>query len=405
MAQFGKLSGTITDAQGNPVSGATVEVRRQGAFVTSTQAGPIYTVNDPGGIVSADQVKVNALSTPTRNVSAVAATTVTTGGPGLGTLNNNDRITPYSPLPTLYADAQGAETKANPLTTDASGFWYCWVEIRPYDIIETYGSTVRIKTDLVPEGLENVLSNIFSGIGIVAWYRNTVRTLTAGNLWQVDNNGADKAALDFAGNLTLAGNLTAVNGTFSGTLGVTGNVSMTGDLTVDDITADDISIGDLTVSGAVSLPAGSIETADLATNAVVVTRTADGTADQTFVAGAYATGNYVDVTGATITFTPASTGSEIIVMAHCPSDAAGAASLNSWMAIRDGSGNILHQSEESTLSSGHTNGPTLLYRVTGLSGSQTFKVSGQCEVANMVVNNSSWAAARRTRIIVMEFKK
>src|SRR6185503_13327532 len=122
MAQYGKLSGTITDAHGNPVSGATVEVRRQGAFVTSTQAGTTYTVNDPGGIVATDQVRPNALSGPSRNVSAVTATTVATSGAGLGTLNNNDRISIFSPLPTLYADAQGSETKANPLTTDASGF-------------------------------------------------------------------------------------------------------------------------------------------------------------------------------------------------------------------------------------------------------------------------------------------
>lgn len=412
MAQYGKLSGTVQLANGNADSGATVEIRSQGAFVTSTQAGPTYTVNDPGGIETTNQVRVNTLTGPTRQVTAVTATTLTTGGAGLGTLVNNDRITVQSPLPILYADAQGAETKTNPVTTNASGYWFAWVPIVPYDIIITKsdGSGVVLKTDVVPEGQESVLSNIFTGGAAIAWLRNTLRTLTSGYLLKIQNDGTDKLTLAYDGQLTLAGNLSGTDATFSGSVSVSGDITVTDDIGCDDLTCNDATVSNaFTYSGTTgnfSLTAGSIETADLATNAVVITRTADGTADQTFVAGAYATGNYVDVTSASITFTPASSGSEIVIMAHCPSDAAGAAALNSWAAIRDGSNNILHQSQESTLASGHTNGPTLLYRVTGLAVSpQTFKVSMQCETANMVTNNNTWVAGRRTRIIVMEFKK
>lgn len=409
MAQYGKISGTVTDNQGNPLSGAIVEVRRQGAFVTSTQAGPVYTVNDPGGALSGDQVRVNTLSGPTRQVTGVTATTITTGGAGLGTLNNNDRITIVSTLPTLYADGKAAETKANPLTTDASGFWYAWAEIRPYDIIETYGSTVRLKTDVVPEGDEYVLSNLFTGAGVVAWFRSTIRTLTSGYLVDYNNPvGVTKFRVDYAGNVDMTGSLAAA-GNLSGV-----NATLTGDLTVDDITADDITAQDIintgsfTYSGATgsfSLTAGSIETADLANQATMITRTADGTADQTFNAAAYNTANYVDVTGCSVTFTPASSASEIVVMAHCPSKATGAAALDGWWAIRDGSANILHQSEQSIPASAKDAGPTLIYRVTGLTGSQTFKVSGQCVTNNMDIKNATWVAGQKTRIVVMEFKK
>lgn len=404
MAQYGKLSGTVTDNQGNPISGATVEVRRQGAFVTSTQAGPTYTVDDPGGIEVSDQVRPNALSAPSRNVSAVTATSVTTSGPGLGTLNNNDRISIFSALPTLYADPQAGETKANPLTTDASGYWFCWVQIRPYDIIETYGSTVRLKTDIVPEGQEFVQSNVFSAAGAIAFRHGTTRTITAGKLLALENPilVTEKYSVDYAGNIVSAGNLTAVNGTFTGTLGVTGNVSFTGDLTVDDITADDISIGDLTVSGAVSLPAGSLETADLATQATMITRTADGTADQALTAG----NPYTDITNCTLTFTPFSSSSEIVIIATAVGEPTGAAA-NLFGAIRDGSSNSLHEGSQATPGTANKAAVIpLIYRVTGLTGSQTFKLSMKCEVNNCTSNNATNAAAMRVcRIIAMEFKR
>jgi hypothetical protein len=295
----------------------------------------------------------------------------------------------------MYSDGIGNATTTNPLTTDANGFWSCYAPIEPYDIktsATNYGS--RLECDKVPDGAEYVVSNQFPIAGIAAYRRSTSRTLTAGYLQTWENPvGSVKASIDYTGLMALAGNFSATNGSFGGTLSANGGATVASAFTYTGAT------------GSFSLTAGSIETADLAANAVVVTRTADGTADQTFNFAAFNVANYVDVTNCTLTFTPASSASEIVVMAHCPCDAAGAGALNSWFAIKDGTGTILHQSEESTAASGHTSGPTLLYRVTGLSTSQTFKVSAQCEAANMVTNNATWAAGRRTRIIAMEFKR
>lgn len=414
MAQFGKISGTVTDDQGNPLSGATVEVRRQGAFVTSTQAGPTYTVNDPGGIVVGDQVRINATSSPSRNVSAVAATTLTTSGPGLGTLNNNDRITVFSTLPTLYSDGLGAETKANPLTTDASGFWYAWAEIRPYDILETYGSTVRLKTDVVPEGQEYVQSNVFTGGPAIAFRYGTTRTITGGKLFVLENpiGVSEKFYVEHDGDVSTVGNFLGVNGVFSG------NVTVTGDLTVDDIIADDITgqdlaaTGTLTYSGAaggLSLTAGSIETADLAANAVCTTTQGLGNADATAAAAAaYASGNYQDVAGATVTITPFAAASEIVVMAliHTENNGAGYAG---YAAIRNGAGTILSESgfTDAAVTTGLTVSTEIVHRVTGLTGSQTFKLSHQCVSGTAYdVNDSTHAAKLRiSRVVVVEHKK
>lgn len=423
MAQLGKISRRVLDSQGNPIPNASVEIRTQGAFVTSTQAGPTFTVDNIGGIAVGNQVKANATGTVTRNVSAVTITTVTTGGPGLGTLNNGDRITVTSALPTLYADENGDETKANPLTTDANGLAYCWAPVMPYDVLESateYGS--QLITDIVPEGVEDIRTNVFSGNPTAPFRRSTVRTLSAGNLETVENPlNVNKRSLDYAGNETLAGGLTAggnlvVGGTstqtgnasFGGTLSVTGASTLTGAVTVP--TAFTYS----GVAGGFSLTAGSIETADLATNATMQTTTAVGTADQTLTAAAYNTANYdtasgkgADITGASITITPFSTASEIVVIAECPVQAAGAAGCNAFMAIRDGTGTILQEGGAFTAAAtGVPSTATLTFRETGVSGAKTYKVSQQVVSNNAVVNNSTNAATKRvTRITVIEFKR
>lgn len=401
MAQYGKLSGTITDDQGNPISGAFVEVRRQGAFVTSTQAGPAYTVNDPGGVEVGDQVRVNTLSGPSRNVNAVTATTITTSGPGLGTLNNNDRITVFSALPTLYADAQGAETKANPLQTDASGFWYCWAQIRPYDIIETYGTTIRLKTDVVPEGQEYVQSNVFTGGPAIAFRHGTTRTLTSGKLLVLENpiGVTEMFGVEWNGDVTAAGDLAAANGVF------TGNMTVTGDLTVDDIICDDLTVQDIinsgsfTYSGAAgswSMTAGSIETADLAVQATMITRVADGTTD--FVVGAA----YAAITSVSITATPASTSSEFVVQAVIPITTDAAAATVGVQMKRDGT--VVHEGlmEQATAASRPVT-ITVFERVTGLSTTpHTWTVEAKASAASKVLSSST---NQKGRLIVMEFKR
>lgn len=416
MAQLGKISKRVLDSHGNPISGATVAIRTQGAFVTSTQAGPTYTVNDPGGIVAATSTcQVDTSAALSRACTAATATTVTFGILGFGSLTNNQRITVSSPLPTLYADAQGAETKTNPLTTDANGYCYAWIEVQPVDIkVSATGFGTTLETDVLPDGQEYVVSNIFQQAGAQAFRRGTTRTLTSGHIMSFENPIAVNTIwdLDYAGNVAQDGNLTV-----GGTLAVTGNVTFTGDLTVDDITCDDITMDDLTVDavtagsltvsgnlthsgGTLSLQAGSIETADLATQCTMITRTADGTADDTLTAAAA----YADITGATLTFTPASSSSEIVIMAYCPVTSSAAA--NAFFQIADGSNNALHEGTMFFTNANSAEVGPLVYRVTGLTGSQTFKVRGKCTTANCSVPNSTNAAVKRvTRIIAMEFKK
>lgn len=409
MAQYGKLSGTVQLANGNADSGATVEIRSQGAFVTSTQAGPTYTVNDPGGIETTNQVRVNTLTGPTRQVTAVTATTLTTGGAGLGTLVNNDRITVQSPLPILYADAQGAETKTNPVTTNASGYWFAWVPIVPYDIIITKsdGSGVVLKTDVVPEGQESVLSNIFTGGAAIAWLRNTLRTLTSGYLLKIQNDGTDKLTLAYDGQLTLAGNLSGTDATFSGSVSVSGDITVTDDIGCDDLTCNDATVSNaFTYSGTTgnfSLTAGSIETADLAANAVCITQVGTGTADQAITTGAYPT--WTDIPNATVTTGTLATTDELVITATVTFLKTGAAGTNFVMAIRDGT-TIIAEAMLTDQSAGANSymSVSCRARLTGLNTAKTYKVSCGSSVAAGTVQDST-APTRATTIIVERHRK
>ena len=61
MARLGRLFGTLQKTSGVPAVAVTVEVRRQGATVTSNQSGTApfaVTVDDPGGIRVADTVAI-----------------------------------------------------------------------------------------------------------------------------------------------------------------------------------------------------------------------------------------------------------------------------------------------------------------------------------------------------------
>lgn len=411
MAQLNKLQFTVQDDEGNPISGCSVSVRTQGAFVTSTQAGPTYTVNDPGGITTSHTVSPGILGTPVTTVSSVTATTVVTGGAGLGTLANNDRIVVETALPTLYADAQGAETKANPLTTDASGKAFCWIDASKVDVIFTAtGYATAIEYDRAAVGSEMSESHIFDSATAIAFRRWTSRTLsTAGALlarWE-NPKSTLKASIAYDGTIATQGNLTV-----AGTAAITGATTLTGALTAGAGTFTGLltSSGSFTysgVAGSFTLTAGSIETADLAANAVVITRTAVGTADQNINSTAYANANYTNITDCTLTFTPASTASEIVVIATSPIATNAAGIAEGVSAIRDGSDTILHETSVLTGgTSGDTTSSTLIYRVTGLSGSQTFKLSVQFQRNNGKVENSTHAAKKRiSSIVAMEFKK
>jgi hypothetical protein len=399
MAQLGKLSGTVTDAAGNAASGATVEVRQQGATVSGAQAGPTYTVHDIGAAAVGLQVKVNATGTVTRNISGVTASSITTSGPGLGSLNNGDRITITSTLPTLYGDNRGDATKANPLTADASGYWECWVPILPYDLKQTYSGSSVLKLDVVPEGMEKVQSNMFTTVvGTAVWHHAALRTITSGMLERIDNpDGTSKRSLDFAGNESLAGNETV-----AGNLSVGGTGTITGLLTA---TGGETVASSFTYSGAAgsySLTAGSIETQDLAANAVTKTYVGTGTADDAVATGAYPT--FGDVTNAnTGAITLAST-DELTLVAHTSLIKTPALLATYWMAIRDGTTVIA----EAIHSDGGAGANEYLHfcvtaRLTGIAATKTYKVSVGGTQAGTVQNATT--PQRATTIVAIQHKK
>jgi hypothetical protein len=246
MAQLGRFEYTVIDRSGNAISGASVEVRKQGAQVSGAQAGSPYTVNDIGGIIVGDTVKLNTGST-SRNVSAISATTVTTSGGDLGAVIDDDRITCVT-LPTIYEDALGATSTPNPLTTDANGYCSCYAEGGKYDMLITAGANVRLVTDVTVVGEDN-RSNIFNSGTAVAFKFDTLRNLGAADkILQVSRLESNEVfSVGGTGNVAIAGTLDV-----TGTTALTGaatlaTLNVTGATTLDVTTVN----GNLTTIGTI----------------------------------------------------------------------------------------------------------------------------------------------------------
>src|SRR3990172_6738662 len=229
MAQLGRLEFVVQDTAGNALStGVTVEIRRQGAQINGAQAGSPYTVDAPNGIVATDIIALGTGAT-TRTVASVTATTVTTSGGDLGAVVDDDRLTIVTALPTVYEDAEGATTKANPLTTDSLGRASCYVLGGKYDAqLSGAAITTTLLQDQVSVGGETTRSNIYMSGTAVAWVLDTLRAAAAGdtlldiqsagsNLFRVMGDGeiiagAAGATHALTGTLTTSGALTVSAG-------------------------------------------------------------------------------------------------------------------------------------------------------------------------------------------------
>lgn len=248
MAQYGRIQRTFQDSTGAPIAGLTVVVRKQGATVNGLHSGAqtSFTVNDPGGITSSpqDQLSVGT-GTVVRAVSSVAATNVTVGGAGFNDVADDARLTPTTNLPSLYADAQGAEAAVLPLTTDANGEIVdangaiVWAPVVPYDLhVSGANYTTRLLQDVVPEGQESVVSNIFPSASSVAFQKDTLRAQVSGSkLERWLSAGSEKFYIDLNASLNprlpahnVAGALTIDSGGLTITAG--GETITAGDLTV-----------------------------------------------------------------------------------------------------------------------------------------------------------------------------
>jgi len=187
MAQLGRLSRVFQDNQGRPIVGLAITIRKQGSTINGLHSGAqtSFTVNDPGGITDspADQLQVGTDTSVTRAVSSVAATNVTVGAGGFSNVADDARLTPTTNLPTVYNDAQGGETITQPLSTDANGSIECWAPIVPYDLYTPGNANyaARLIQDVVPEGQEAVVSNIFPSATSVAFQKDTLRAQISGS--------------------------------------------------------------------------------------------------------------------------------------------------------------------------------------------------------------------------------
>lgn len=229
-------------ATGLPINAASVEVRRQGATVVS--GGPnTFTINNPGGLRFSGEAGAPATDTVTayhpngtvadgsgRTITALSNGSITVGGPGfIGSLSNNDRLSPTGNLPTIYEDDEGAETKTNPLTTDSNGYAYCWAAMSVCDAL----ANGRLLIDQLGQGGDIHVSNAFTTGTQVYRAIDTLRALATNDRHLAGYvQGAEKWWFNKDGLLTLAGlaSSAAVSVSAGGIAAAGGIVATTGDI-------------------------------------------------------------------------------------------------------------------------------------------------------------------------------
>jgi hypothetical protein len=198
MARLARFTFVVADpTTGLPVSGASVEVRSQGATVNGDHTGAVtsFTVNNPGAVVATNTVVIDATSTPTRAVASITATNVTVAAAGFEDIDDDQRISIALPLPTLYNDASGDESKTNPLTTDANGLAECWIVGSNFDVLVSKSGvlTTTLYEDVATVGGEEAQSNVHNSGSIPAWVLDSLRTLDDGQpLLSLRNAGTNK---------------------------------------------------------------------------------------------------------------------------------------------------------------------------------------------------------------------
>lgn len=243
MANLGRLRFVMKSVAGLALPNVSVEVRRQGAQAFGNQSGSPLTVDAVNGVLVGDDLAVNAASSPTRTVSAITATTITCG---VGfSVSDDDRLTIVTAggLPTLYEDAVGNTSRANPMTTDANGVAECYALGGMYDVLFSGGGvTTTLQTDVATESAESTRSNVYTTGSAVAYKQDTLRSLAAGdshtvlsvagsNVFVVKGDGEVQAGVAGATH-SLTGTLT-VSSTITGTttvVGTTGVTATTGDV-------------------------------------------------------------------------------------------------------------------------------------------------------------------------------
>jgi len=435
MPQLGWFNFLLQDAAGNALAGVNIEVRKQAAMVNGAQSvtsGQNITVYHPGGLTTGDTVQLNAGATA-YTATVINATTIQLSGfSGSLALVDGDHIHASTPLVTAYQNPTATGSAITfPLQTDASGKARCSTVCAPCTIYMSGGGMPApdIRYDEVPTGFESESSEVFTTGSAVAYDRNTRRALAAGDKHtrfrvagvEVANVGYDgtissAAGASFGGSVTavggtFSGNISAVDGTFSGTLAVSGASTLAALSAAAGAFSGLISgSAGLTISaGSISLPAGAVAGAALAANAVSATYISTGTTDQDLTNN----GTYVAVVGdgpgtvVAVTMTPASTASEIIVMAVGVGTPPGGASIGLQLRVKNGS-TVIHEALQYSSAGAATLGitATCYARQTGLTGAQTYSVeaAGSASAGGHTLLNSS-STDHKVKLIVIEHKK
>lgn len=381
MARLGRLFGTLTKRDGTPAIAATVDPRRQGATVTSNQSGTspfAITVDDPGGIRTSDTVQVDGVGTG-YNVSAIAAGAVTLNGfAGTLVLTSGQRLIPSNNKPTLYSDRQAVNV-LSPLTTNDFGDYAAYLDGGEYDLVASGGGFgTRVFRDVYVASPRMVF-NIFDSATAKAFIISVKNALTAvgakmfslqnpdtSEVFSVDKDGAISIAID------------------------------TPQLVDGAVTT--AKIEDLNVTTG-KLADGAVTYEKIAANAVTKTFTGIGTTDQAVTAAAYPT--WTDVTNAAVSLSGANdlVATDEVEVEACVTFVKTGAIGNTFIgSIRNAAGTVLRESRitDASATANTFQHVTVIYRVTGLTGAQTFKLSVNALTSNGTVRSSTDPASAAT---------
>jgi hypothetical protein len=214
MSRLGRLFGELKKSTGDAALGVAVEVRRQGATVTSNQSSSssphAFAVDDPGGILAGDAVRVGTGST-SYTVTAIGASSVTLSFGGTLSLLAGDRLTPTNNLPNLFGDRQGTIAKANPLlTSDPFGEYSAYLDGGEYDTLASGGGYgARLFQDVFvssPRMVFNVFDQATAKAMILA-VKTALATVGAKMLSIQNPAGNEVVSIDKDGNVFVAGGI------------------------------------------------------------------------------------------------------------------------------------------------------------------------------------------------------
>ena len=228
MAHLARLAFIITDpTTGLPINNATVEVRKQGATVNGTTGPTTINIHAQGAIDVGDTVNIdNDADIAVAVLTQPTAVQLTVAAAGFSTLVNDvTRLTPTSPLPTVWNAEEGAETKTNPLTTDNLGEAFCFVPNGLWDALVTVGGVKTLLINQVASGGGLSMSNIFTTGAESAYDFDTARALGTGDkIARFLDDGVTRVSI------SKSGDITAVTGLFTSDVAIIGNLTLAADL-------------------------------------------------------------------------------------------------------------------------------------------------------------------------------